>query len=1243
MEEISYAAQIAWDLDPEAAKTKAEDILKAGPAVFTGMRTTCILSWSFDEESLWRGLTDNKKIIRLARSMVTMGYRADEPINSRTLDLTAADGVLARKLYFGDGQARGLAARLAFQLLLNATRNAEDSLMGDAEAQRIMRGFLEIPTVFTRSGQGTADDQIVAQAVRQNVKSHMQLPMNCMEWANMVLKMCRLKLGISKEQTMMILQTLNRCTEKYDQHVEIEAYELEPLAKRARKGRRKTGAAAAAMAAMAGEGQPTKEPDEDRIKIGARRIRAITKILSGCTPKSYEAMQIHLVWAGDYTQSALSDDCLGQEFIWPNSLLPDQAQVDSATLVARDAAAQSHRDLITRGMTVKPMHYDELLTPKQHEQTLDKIIAIFEDSALHHADRNQWQLAKPKSEQWLAARQVIQHWDQTLRACCEADLPKPEFEELEKAILYGDAMDAQVLQIIRRVPKSFHVGMIPDMRTHFNEVDENSEAQEQAEAERAKWGAELSLFAINLAADQKLIQKTEWGSRSLKDFLEWNESELVRQQGEVAKSLVNQFMEVNLPKAEAVSWTAVPGSIAAAVQIIHGKEGAPKHDPRFLAILDFNTPNSRDALRIGEIAACIADIFKTHGPNQCALLAHMAAYPKEESDADPVEDEMTIMTALKRVGFHAQQRVRMLLQQPPSSDTRVAVADWHADSRLCYLAPNDLAARGGVKGVPGNVWREGSELARTTVVDARPVVPKPADMLPVTTDNRDSEAFNTKINKEEKAAQRGPQVAQAYLEALFTKAADGTDTPWIQAGEETWVIDLTAWAGDRAMASLSLMEGDRSRFGTVRHILVDPGYKGLSKGASFAHLRVANQVCSEWMGRQRILHDRVLDERGGTTRVPKQPMDSVPPPAEDILRQMPGALEAWKGLSALDLRTCVVRGPKIIIAPEKLAAFQHAPLSICDEVAVLEKKHREFEDMLSFMAAPGPQAPGAEDDPRGKDGPNGEHVDDPPPEGNYVTMESLSSLEALAPGLIENASLSDKHITMYKDDNRRELWLLSKGDDHIVPRGAVLGGFGAGQMANRKDDGVASVPWSLPNGDKTYVQLMGASEQEAGPRTKVGTFYTMIKPLERTAAQKGASLSLASYGKVEAKGTAGKHGFQFQHPDGHAKHEAKDYVLSIAKSTPITSGNFFASLIARASPNSWAGACMPLWRLTYDSVRHKLFAKKPMVATKEVLRLKKGIPMKVLWPKPGETLQVQPNGAPGVAEAADSPGAAAAQ
>ena len=155
------------------------------------------------------------------------------------------------------------------------------------------------------------------------------------------------------------------------------------------------------------------------------------------------------------------------------------------------------------------------------------------------------------------------------------------------------------------------------------------------------------------------------------------------------------------------------------------------------------------------------------------------------------------MTALKKAGFNAQQRVRMLLPQPPTIESTLRVGDWHVDSRLCYLVANNWAARGTVKGLSGNQWRMCSELARTTGISSRPMVPNPSDLLHVTDDKQVSDGSSTtdsNTNKEDKAAQRGPQVAQAYLEALFSKAtvvnADYAQVYWIQPGEETWVLYL---------------------------------------------------------------------------------------------------------------------------------------------------------------------------------------------------------------------------------------------------------------------------------------------------------------------------------------------------------------------------------------------------------------------------------------------------------------------
>ena len=407
LDEITYAVQIGWNVSLGIAPERAREILQPGDPNFEGTRTTCPLSWSYADESLWRGLSDNKKIIRLARSMITSGYRQDEPINCRTSDLTALDGVLAGKLLFGDGQARGLAARLAFHFLLNTVRTSQDSLMGDPEIMRIMQGLILIPTVVSTGGS-TGEDLIVAQAVRQNVKAAMQLPMNAMEWAGMVLTSCKLTLGTSVEQTQQILLCLARCTAKYDASLEVNTYDVQPVAKRARKGRRKS---AAASAAAVSEPKRPEEPDEDRIKIGNRRLKAIQQILGKATPSSFEALQLHLVWAGDYALSALSDEALSLDFIWPNSLPPSASLPDEATLVARDAASHATRDRIPNSLTVKPMHYEELLTPKQHESIIVKLTSCFEDSALHLTDRNQWLALKPKPEQWAAARQVIQHWD----------------------------------------------------------------------------------------------------------------------------------------------------------------------------------------------------------------------------------------------------------------------------------------------------------------------------------------------------------------------------------------------------------------------------------------------------------------------------------------------------------------------------------------------------------------------------------------------------------------------------------------------------------------------------------------------------------------------------------------------------------------------------------------------------------------------------------------------------------------
>ena len=118
-------------------------------------------------------------------------------------------------------------------------RQSQYSLFGDPELMRIMEGLIQVPTVFTLSGESCTEDLIVAQAVRHNVKAAMHLPMNTMEWAGMVLNSCKLKVCVSYVQTAMIMQAPHRCTKKYDANLEVNAYDMEPVAKRAGKAARR--------------------------------------------------------------------------------------------------------------------------------------------------------------------------------------------------------------------------------------------------------------------------------------------------------------------------------------------------------------------------------------------------------------------------------------------------------------------------------------------------------------------------------------------------------------------------------------------------------------------------------------------------------------------------------------------------------------------------------------------------------------------------------------------------------------------------------------------------------------------------------------------------------------------------------------------------------------------------------------------------------------------------------------------
>jgi hypothetical protein len=72
---------------PGAAVAKVNSLLQhtdaevwAPPAAVThGQFETCVVQWSFDMKTMWRGAPQNPNVFRIAKSIIAVGFRKDCP------------------------------------------------------------------------------------------------------------------------------------------------------------------------------------------------------------------------------------------------------------------------------------------------------------------------------------------------------------------------------------------------------------------------------------------------------------------------------------------------------------------------------------------------------------------------------------------------------------------------------------------------------------------------------------------------------------------------------------------------------------------------------------------------------------------------------------------------------------------------------------------------------------------------------------------------------------------------------------------------------------------------------------------------------------------------------------------------------------------------------------------------------------------------------------------------------------
>jgi len=462
----------------------------------------------------------------------------------------------------------------------------------------------------------------------------------------------------------------------------------------------------------------------------------------------------------------------------------------------------------------------------------------------------------------------------------------------------------------------------------------------------------------------------------------------------------------------------------------------------------------------------------------------------------------------------------------------------------------------------------------------------------------------------EKCAQRGVKVSEAQLKALLTKSRRQNTKKWLGSDDVLLVLDFHPHVGDRAMASYELLKNLDGPLGNVHHIVVGVGSGQHSKFSKFALQRVANEAASEWLDGKLKLHTVVKHPNGASVTEEVKPERDPPEPTEEELRKTPGALEAYRGVGKLQFQACTVVGSKLVIRPDKLKQFDTASLETAAQLESLLTKHAlQYQNAFRNME---PATTVEEDHSKvlvdGRpEAPVTDHDDTP----ELVVFDSIDGLKAHAQITAECKS-AIKGVTIMRDDKKRIVYAVANSEDLVINKGMHLGGVGGGNILDAAEDRVKAVAWTLPDGDKTWVQLSKTKTEEDGEdksKFTSGTLYSIVRELESKSTK---PMQLTSFGQVNPVTEGGLHKYTFSTPEGAENHRKMQFVLTPGKpGSKVSNANFFAPLVMNGSVGE--GVLGLTWRLLYDPVDNCLKPQRVQVTTSARVVLTKGKPVKLAW------------------------------
>jgi hypothetical protein len=838
------------------------------------------------------------------------------------------------------------------------------------------------------------------------------------------------------------------------------------------------------------------------------------------------------------------------------------------------------------------MVHDAPLSAEQFDMMLSKAICTFEHDTAH-LDRDELKAkSRPKEEHWLQFRQIVQHWTTSMMEVARQELTAEDFVLLEEAVLRSRNMDQEILAMLARRPAIFHLGMLPSLSVTDIRVDDAAKAVQRAHSEAC--GGRLKVMEAELQADWATIMDVHQGHLQLRELLRWQALEHRRQQAALAQSLVDRYLGKTFPICQIPSWKDMGGQLALMSKAWDSGSN-PKGPRRAVVLLDFNTPHSRDSLRLPSLIAAVASTCKVLGPTETVVLAWMPNGPKEGSTRSADQDEVEISDHFSKEGFVTQTRIRMMFNMPASIANKTSEMDWWGDGRLLSLVePKD------------NFWLRSSELARIRRVQQEPTLPCTKDLVSLRCldANQEINIGDAIPDLAAKYAQRGPGVAEVQLAALMQKVP-------LSPKDETILIDPLPYVGDRALGTFQFLRSTAAENkGTFKHVVMKMHGAGATanyaKAAVFSEARLRARITKEWLSRTLVLHEMQVSGSGQEMEVPVFPVEAVPPPTEAQLQTVPGALAAYRGLAGLKLQACGLQGPKVKILPDRLAEFQGAPLEVQDALDRLKATHEaEYEGALAHLAG---EEPKADEEPKAGDGRSPQEEE--AMAGDLVTHESEERLASSCK--ITEAKSSDRNLHLLRDEHNT-FFLVARTEDYTVAVGTQLGGVGGGAVLPAETGLQRCFPWLFPAGDKTLGQLSRAAvdgdDSNKGPKVTTATLYAIARELEASAT---GPPKLTSFGKLVPTGAAGRHQYTFEFPAGHDQHEAMAWVPKPEANPKAQAANFFGPALHRDT-GVGQGPLQVVWRMNYDSVGNMLKPAKPYVVAGKRIVLKKGCPVRVAW------------------------------